>query len=112
MTAVTIALSASGGFTLTVPSTLEGRSHIVQVPGDEAGIKIMRKILTERQKAVARLEIGHAASPTQAMVTEWLRQDRAQRSEAALRAAEEKETKRAAEAKALIGDLDLGELDL
>lgn len=108
---VTIALSASG-FVLTVPSTLEGRSHTIQVPGDEAGVKIIRKVLTERQKAFAKLEIGHAASPTQAMVQEWLRQDRTARAEAALRASEEKEAKRSAEAKAVLGGLDLGELDL
>lgn len=112
MTAVTIALSAAGGFTLTVPSTLEGRSHVIQVPGDESGVKVMRKVLVERQKAFAKLEIGHAASPTQAMVQDWLRQDRLARMEAKARAEEEKENKRSAEAKALIGDLDLGELDL
>jgi hypothetical protein len=111
MSAVTIALSASGGFTLTVPSTLEGRFHTIQVPGDESGIKVMRKVLAERQKA-SRREIGHDASPTQAMVMAWIKQDKAVRAEAKARAEEEKEEKRATEAKALIGDLDLGDLDL
>lgn len=110
--AVTISLGAHGGFELTVPSTLEGRTHVVLVPGDSSGLTIIRKVLSARAKAVSRLEIGNAASPTQSMVEAWLREERQRRAFEKLEEAEEKETKRQVAAKAAVAGIDLGDLDL
>lgn len=107
---VCISLSSTG-FILDVPSVLDDRTHEVEVPATEAGISIIRKILAARQREV-RAYLGTVASPTQAQVEAWLRQDRAERAKAKAIAETEKETERAAAAKSVIGDIDLGELDL
>lgn len=108
---VTISLAGNGGFILTVPSVLEGRSHNVEVPANEAGISVIRKVLRERQRE-ARRELGNVSSPTQAQVEAWLAEDRRRRSLERQALADAAEQKKADEAKALIGDLDLGDLDL
>lgn len=109
---VTITLSADGGFILQLPSTLEDRSHVVNITADLAGIKTMKKILRERGFTSSRKEIGNVASPTQAMVDEWLRQDRINRAAEKEAAEEKKETERTLAAAKVVAGLDLGSLDL
>lgn len=110
---VSIALGPHG-FILTVPSTLEGRSHDIEVPANESGITVIRKVLSAQARAIKEYErkLGFEASPTQAMVEQWLRLDRITRAAAKSAEVEEKETKRMADAKAAIAGIDLGELDL
>lgn len=108
----TIALGPDGGFILTLPSTLEGRNHPVFIPGSPAGIAVLRKILSERAKEAARLQIGNAASPHEHMVREWLKAERQRQALEKAAEAEEKETKRMAAAREAVAGIDLGELDL
>lgn len=110
MTAVTISLGADGGFDLQVPSTLEHRTHVIHIPASTSGLSILRKVLSERNKEIAKL--GNPSSPTQFMVEEWLRQDRINRATEKAAEAEKKETERTLAAAKAVEGLDLGSLDL
>lgn len=74
MTAVTITLSGSG-LALTVPSDVSGATHTLEVPLNLGGLKIIRKVLTARERESDR-RIGNASSPTQEMVEKWLSEER------------------------------------
>jgi len=71
MTDCTISLCAVG-FALTIPSDSSGRTHTIEVPQSVGGLKIIHRVLMDRQRAADR-RIGHVASPTQVMVEQWLR---------------------------------------
>lgn len=101
------------GFAVKIPSALNnGQTHEIQIPATEAGIKILHKVLSERKRSFARFEIGNDTSPTQHQVEAWLTEDRRRRALEKAAAEAEKEEKRTAEAKALFGGLDLGDIDI
>ncbi len=109
---VTIDLAPNGMFNLELPSAfLENRSHSIQVPATVAGISILRKILTDRQREIKR--IGNDSSPTQWQVEQWLTLER--KLLAATKTAEAKTAtdEKIAKAKGLdISSLNIGDLNL
>lgn len=67
-----IELSPTGGFRLIIPAVLGVFTHSVDIPCTWQGMMALRRLLIERERApFARL--GTPASPTQAMINEWLR---------------------------------------
>lgn len=71
MTDCTIRLNGAG-FSVTIPSDISGNTHTLEVPQSLGGLRILRKILSDRQREEDR-RIGTGSSPTQQMVEEWLR---------------------------------------
>ena len=100
MSDVTISLSGQG-LALTFPSDVSGRTHTLEVPMNIGGLQIIRKALMARQREEDR-RLGTQASPTQAMVEEWLATERRERKEAAAKV----------EPSHIIAGLDLSTLDL
>lgn len=71
---VTVAL-AGANLLVTVPSPVEGRSHVLEIPLTVGGLKALRKLLQNREHAADR-RLATPASPTQQMVQEWLAEER------------------------------------
>jgi predicted DNA-binding ribbon-helix-helix protein len=101
----TIDLAPSGAFVLGLPSTTSEDFHHVNVPATADGIKILRKILAERQRET-RKEIGNTASPIQVQVEAWLTAERRER------AAEAKAKTEPKSNGVDLSGLNIGELDL
>lgn len=97
----TISLTPSGDISLTIPSNHVEGAHSVTIPLSIPGLKLLKKILTERQRSPSA-RISEPASPVQAQVNAWLAQERLDR----MREAEEEKKKK------LIAELDITGLDL
>src|SRR5688572_8101365 len=108
MTEVTISLAPSGAFVLGVPSPEV--LHHIEVPANEAGIKMIRKILQARVRGEGR-KISQPANPTQWQVEQWLKADREANRVAKLEAELQKEMAEDAKRKALFNGIAV-EIDL
>lgn len=68
-----IRLDPSGGFFLTIPSTV-AEGHTIRIPFSLTGLSLLRTILRNAEERAGE-KIGSTFSPTQSMVDEWLRRD-------------------------------------
>lgn len=97
----TISLAPSGQIAIEIPSVLaEGRSHTVEVPLTLAGLSIIKKILTDRQRN-EKPSIGSLGSPVASDIQRFLRER--EREDRALA----KESAQALAKKYAVEDLDL-----
>jgi hypothetical protein len=75
---VSIELSPNGGFLLTIESMTVQGTHTIEIPASMAGIKVLTNILHARETASEwSNKIGSKASPTQQMIDEWLKANKA-----------------------------------
>lgn len=110
---LSISLARNGGFHVFIPSDVlaDGAGHRVFIPLSIDGLKVLRKLLQDRERAVKE-KIGHDSHPTQAQIQAFLVALRTQQSLDARVSATQKEIAQAEKIAAIVPGLDLSGLGL